>query len=78
VARFPFQTQTVPRLVVYRNSSGTFAIFAAIRRASARVSSLAAERRARLVLEIDVVSACPLWSRMTKAAPDAVALIQVF
>ena len=33
-----------------RNSSGNFAIFAAIRRASSLVSSLAADRLARLAL----------------------------
>ena len=37
-----------------RNSSGSLAIFAAIRRASSLVGSLAADRRFGLILEIDV------------------------
>jgi len=37
-----------------RNSSGSLAILAAIRRASSRVSGLAADRQARLFLEIDI------------------------
>ena len=37
---------------VLRNTSGSFAILAAIRRASSFVSSLAAERRPGLILEI--------------------------
>jgi len=37
-----------------RNSSGSFAIFAAIRRASSLLSNLAAESSAGLILEIDV------------------------
>ena len=39
---------------VLRNSSGSFAIFAAIRRASSLLSNLAAESSAGLILEIDV------------------------
>ena len=40
--------------VFYVSVSSNFATLAAIRRASSRVSSLAAERRPRLLLEIDV------------------------
>ena len=37
-----------------RSRSGSLAIFAAIRRASSLVSNLAADRRPRLILKIDV------------------------
>jgi hypothetical protein len=42
-----------------RSSSGSLAMLAAMRRASSRVSSLAAARRARLLLEIDVGERLP-------------------
>ena len=38
----------------FRNSSGSLAMFASIRRASSRVSSFAARTPARLILEIDI------------------------
>jgi hypothetical protein len=44
----------VPLLALRCINSGSLAIFAAIRRASSLVSSLAAERRPWLILEIDI------------------------
>jgi hypothetical protein len=41
-------------------------MLAAIRWASSRVMSFAAERLAGFILEIDIASACPLWSRTMK------------
>jgi hypothetical protein len=51
---------------LYRfRTSGSLAMFAAIRRASSRVSRFISPAAAGLVLEIDVVSAWPLASAMT-------------
>ena len=53
----------------YRLSrSGSLAMFAAMRRASSRVISLAAVAPAGLLLVIDVRSACPLASLTMKQA----------
>jgi hypothetical protein len=41
-------------ITVFRDSSGSLAMFAAIRRASSLESSLAARTPARLILEIDI------------------------
>ena len=51
-----------------RNSSGSLAIFAAIRRASSLVTSLAAERLARLILEIDISKLLPIMVADNKTA----------
>jgi hypothetical protein len=45
---------TLIALFALRTSFGSLAMFAAIRRASSRVTSLAARRRPRLILEVDV------------------------
>jgi hypothetical protein len=50
---------------IVSGNSGSLAMFAAIRRASSRVSRFISPAAAGLVLEIDVVSAWPLASVMT-------------
>src|SRR5262245_37848128 len=51
--------RTGPRYYLRRTSSGSLAIFAAIRRATYFVSSLAADRRPGLILEIDIRQLLP-------------------
>src|SRR5262249_18896225 len=60
-------TETVEFPQPLRNSSGSLAIFTAIRRAPSRSNNFAADLRPGSFFET-YASACPLWSRTTKQA----------